>query len=84
MAISSRPVDEDEDWGEEEEVVVWSNNIMDNGHSDALQRTPSMDRCRKKSDLMIASLANFAISYNVVRMMQLSQLFRGILVLWSS
>lgn len=72
--------DDDDEWGEEEEVVVWSNGVdtatggyggVSNHHSSGSSVDTAggtgRDQGGHPRGLMIASLANLAISYNVVR-----------------
>lgn len=66
MDISSQGVDNEEAWEAHGEVEAWTNDVM--GDAQATSRGgPSPYRDGPKSDLLIASLANLAISYNVVR-----------------
>lgn len=73
--------DDDEEWGEEDEVVVWSKGVHDtaamaNGgdtsgsfhHSSTAVGNPTGRRGHggHPRGLLVASLANLAISYNVV------------------
>lgn len=71
--------DDDDEWGEEEEVVVWSKGVEtataayggdsihgSNGDIDNAAGTSTRDRGGHPRGLLIASLANLAISYNVV------------------
>lgn len=63
--------DEDEEWGDEDEVVVWSKNSTDTQGS-ALDSDNVGVRGKQQGGhhprgLLVASLANLAISYNVVR-----------------
>lgn len=64
--------DEDEEWGDEDEVVVWSKNST-NTQGSALDGDNSVGVRGKQHGgghhrgLLVASLANLAISYNVVR-----------------
>ncbi|CAM9365980.1 unnamed protein product [Ectocarpus fasciculatus] len=63
--------DEDEEWGDEDEVVVWSKNST-NTQGSALDGDDNVHGVRGKQQggghrgLLVASLANLAISYNVV------------------
>lgn len=82
--------DDDDEWGDEEEVVVWSNDIHDTAAAAAAEAAATADlsdslhqphsngsagdgggsggkRDQGGHPLLIASLANLAISYNVVR-----------------
>lgn len=69
--------DDDDEWGDEEEVVVWSNDLhATNGGGDSFRaHTVDIDMAVGEGrgsgghprGLLIASLANLAISYNVVR-----------------
>lgn len=75
--------DDDDEWGEEEEVVVWSNSTATNHasslhqpHSTSGGRSGSVSVGNAARDgkggqgghpLLVASVANLAISYNVVR-----------------
>lgn len=73
--------DDDEEWGEEDEVVVWSKGVQDSAAiSNGDRGSGSVHHSRGSVDspagrrgqgghprgLLIASLANLAISYNVV------------------
>ncbi|CAM9493408.1 unnamed protein product [Scytosiphon promiscuus] len=66
--------DDDDEWGEEEEVVVWTRNSADitilngeNGDSSGVANAGLMrEQGGHPRGLLIASLANLAISYNVV------------------
>lgn len=77
-------VDEDDEWDEGDEVVVWSNggeSLEDGARAGAgpfaddptmMGRADDADSCSRgrRSDqggMLIASFANLAISYNVVR-----------------
>ncbi|CAM9151456.1 unnamed protein product [Ectocarpus sp. 8 AP-2014] len=62
--------DEDEEWGDEDEVVVWSKNST-NTQGSALDGDNVGVRGKQQGrhhprGLLVASLANLAISYNVV------------------
>lgn len=68
MAISSQEVNDDDEWGEaDEEVIVLSANPMDLVQTGVARGTHGLERASRRSDLLVASLANLAISYNVVR-----------------
>lgn len=72
--------DDDEEWGEEDEVVVWSKGVNDEGATNGVGSGPfhhgsssSVENLASRREhgahprgLLIASLANLAISYNVV------------------
>lgn len=67
--------DDDDEWGDEEEVVVWTKNskditILNGGNGDSsgvAEAGPMRAQAGHPRGLLIASLANLAISYNVVR-----------------
>lgn len=72
--VEIRGDDDDDEWGDEEEVVVWSNDLngtASRGERDSSgMQTSSGNSCERGGHprgLLIASLANLAISYNVVR-----------------
>lgn len=72
--------DDDDEWGDEEEVVVWSNDLngthgnTNNNGSSLGTHDVEVDEDGRRGrgedghprGLLIASLANLAISYNVV------------------
>lgn len=65
--------DDDEEWGEEDEVVVWSKGVHDTAANRRSGDSSSVDNPTGRREhgghprgLLIASLANLAISYNVV------------------
>lgn len=67
-----RDGDDDDEWGDEEEVVVWSNDLHNdsNGggaHSVDIDVDVPRGEGGHPRGLLVASLANLAISYNVVR-----------------
>lgn len=65
--------DDDDEWGEEEEVVVWSNDLHHDPNAGGVHNVDiDIDLPRGQGGghprgLLVASLANLAISYNVVR-----------------
>lgn len=81
MTVMRAHGDDDDEWGDEEEVVVWTNNSRDITSSTILNGENRDDNGSSVPDaagvmreqaghprgLLIASLANLAISYNVVR-----------------
>lgn len=83
--------DDDEEWGEEDEVVVWSKGVQDtaisNGdsrgsfhHSSGSVDSPAgrREQGAHPRGLLIASLANLAISYNVVSELRLRPMSRSV------